>query len=159
VQGVFANLWQTYRSQLGCPQYANPQVIQDAEQAFQNGHMFWRQDNDYAYVVYEGGGSAGTWQAFVNMWTEGDPDYSCAASPPPGMVQPKRGFGAVWCTLGGPSAAIGWGLGEEAGKGPGNGDPMVQDFERGIIFRDSDGTSKGLAYVLFDDGTFVRVSY
>jgi hypothetical protein len=62
--------------------------------------------------------------------------------------------------LGGPTAAIGWGLGEEAGFWPGYGDPLVQDFQRGIIFRDSDGTTKGMAYVFFaDSGTFVRVHY
>jgi serine/threonine-protein kinase len=158
-QGLFAGLWQVHQSLLGCPVYAQPRAIQDAEQAFQNGHMFWRADNDFAYVVYEQGSLAGTYQMFTDMWNEGDPDYSCPASAPAGLVQPKRGFGAVWCHLGGPNAAIGWGLGEEAGKGPGNGDPLVQDFEQGMIFRDSDGTSKALAYVLASDGTFARTAY
>jgi serine/threonine protein kinase len=159
-QGVFATLWQTYRPELGCPLYQNPQLIQDAEQAFDNGHMFWRQDNDYAYVVYEKGGLSGSYQAFVDLWSEGDPEFSCAATPPAGKVQPVRGFGAVWCMLGGPGAATGWGLAEETGFGPGYGDPMVQDFERGFILRDSDGTTKGLVYIFFNDGMrFVRVSY
>jgi serine/threonine-protein kinase len=159
-QGVFAGLWQTYKNQIGCPQYQDPKPIQDAEQAFDNGHMFWRQDNDRVYVVYEQGGLSGSYQTFGDIWSEGDPEYSCAASPPPGRVQPKRGFGAAWCDLGGPTAAIGWGLGEEAGFWPGYGDPLVQDFQRGFIFRDSDGTTKGMAYVFFaDSGTFVRVHY
>jgi serine/threonine protein kinase len=158
-QGLFAGLWQTYRSQLGCPQHAQPQAIQDAEQAFDNGHMFWRSDTDVAYVVYEQGARSGTFQSFTGMWSEGDPDYSCPASPPPGKVQPKRGFGAVWCTLGGASAPIGWGLGDEVGFGPGYGDPLVQDFERGTIFRDSDGTTQGKAYLFFADGSFKRVNY
>jgi serine/threonine-protein kinase len=159
-EGLFAGLWQTYRDDLGCPLHKDPKLIQDAEQPFDNGHMFWRQDNDYAYVVYEKGASSGSYQAFTGMWSEGDPEYSCAASPPPGKVQPKRGFGAVWCHLGGPSATIGWGLQEEAGFGPGYGDPMVQEFQRGFIFRDSDGTTKGMAYVFTSDGmTFVRVPY
>jgi predicted Ser/Thr protein kinase len=158
-QGAFAGLWQAYRNQLGCPLYANPKAIQDAEQAFDNGHMFWRSDNDYAYVVYQQGARSGTYQAFSGMWSEGDPEYSCSASPPPGKVQPKRGFGAVWCTLGGAGAPIGWGLGEEVGFGPGNGDPLVQDFERGVVFRDSDGTTTGRAYILFGDGSFVRQGY
>jgi hypothetical protein len=60
--------------------------------------------------------------------------------------------------IGGPDAAIGWGLGEEGGKGPGNGAPPVQDFEGGLIFRDSDGTIRAMVYVFFDDAdTFVRV--
>ncbi|HFD38987.1 MAG TPA: serine/threonine protein kinase [Anaerolineae bacterium] len=160
-QGIFAGLWQAYKDQLGCPLYQSPQVIQDAEQAFEYGHMFWRQDNDRAYVVYESGSRSGTYESPNITWQEGvDPEYSCAASPPPGKVQPKRGFGKVWCSLGGPSAAIGWGLGEEAGFWAGRGDPMVQDFERGFIFRDSDGTTTGRAYVFFaDTGTFVRVPY
>jgi hypothetical protein len=66
----------------------------------------------------------------------------------------------VWCNLGGASAPIGWGLGDEVGFWPGNGDPLVQDFEHGVIFRDSDGTTQGLAYVLFrNTGQFLRVSY
>lgn len=145
---------------MGCPLYQDPKLIQDAEQAFENGHMFWRQDNDNAYVVYEKGGLKGTYQAFSGMWSEGDPEYSCPASPPPGKVRPKRGFGAVWCTLGGPSAAIGWGLTKELGFGPGYGDPLVQDFERGFIFRDSDGLTKGKAYIFFATSSkFVRVDY
>jgi hypothetical protein len=159
-QGAFAGLWHTYEDRLGCPLYQHPQLINDAEQAFQKGHMFWRQDNDYAYVVYEQGGLAGTQQAFTDQWSEGDPNYSCSASPPPGLVQPERGFGAVWCDLGAESAPIGWGLGTEAPFGPGHGDPLVQDFDHGMILRDSDGTTHHLAYVFFwDDGTFVRQGY
>jgi serine/threonine-protein kinase len=159
-QGAFAGLWQTYRGRLGCPLTQSPQPIRDAEQAFDNGHMFWREDNDRVYVVYESGSGAGNYRVFEDIWSEGDPEYSCAASPPPGRVQPKRGFGAAWCLLGGESASIGWGLGEEAGFWPGYGDPLVQDFERGMIFRDSDGTTKGLAYVFFaDSNSFVRVNY
>lgn len=159
-QGPFAGLWQSYRPQLGCPLSQTPKPVQDAEQVFDAGHMFWRQDNDTAYVIYEQGSQLGSYQAFTGAWSEGDPEYSCVASPPSGKIQPKRGFGAVWCQLGGPSAAIGWGLAEEAGFGPGNGDPIVQDFERGFIFRDSDGTSTGQAYVFFGETSkFVRTPY
>ena len=158
-QGEFAALWQTYRGKLGCPVDVQPKIIQDAEQPFEQGHMFWRADSRFAYVVYQSGAKSGTFQMFNDMWEEGDPDYSCQASPPPGRIQPKRGFGAVWCALGGPNAPIGWGLEDEVGKGAGNGDPMVQDFETGVIFRDSDGTMSRKAYILFSDGTFTRVAY
>jgi serine/threonine protein kinase len=161
-QGLFAGLWQTYKNKLGCPLYQYPKVIQDAEQAFDNGHMFWREDNEYIYVVYEKGGLNGTYQAFKDTWTQGvDPEYTCAASPPPGRVQPRRGFGKVWCNnLGAQGAAIGWAFGLEEGFWAGKADPTIQDFERGVIFRDSDGQTHGLAYVLFaDNGTFVRVGY
>jgi hypothetical protein len=122
--------------------------------------MFWRQDNELIYVVYEQGPRAGTYQSVLDRWSEGDPQYSCPAVVPPGTVQPERGFGAVWCDLGAANAPIGWGLEEEAGFWPGSGDPLVQDFERGTIFRDSDGTTRGLAYIFFKDtGTSVRVPY
>jgi hypothetical protein len=158
--GTFADVWSTYREQLGCPIYAEPKPIQDAEQAFEHGHMLWRQDIVRIYVLYEDGPKAGTYQSFADLWSEGDPEYSCSATPPPGLLQPIRGFGAVWCDLGGATAPIGWALVEEGGFWPGNGDPLVQDFGNGVIFRDSEGTAQGLAYVLFSDtGKFVRVAY
>ena len=159
-EGEFAGLWQTYKDQLGCPLYPTPKTIQDAEQAFDNGRMFWRDDNLHVYVVYEQGAPSGTYQVFLDEWEEGDPEYSCAGTPPADRVQPKRGFGVVWCNLGGPAAAIGWGLEEEAGFWAGKGDPLVHDFGSGVIFRDSAGTVSGMAYVLFSNtGTFVHVTY
>jgi hypothetical protein len=158
--GAFAALWQTYKGKLGCPAYPEPIVIQDAEQAFDNGRMFWRQDNLFIYVVYEKGALAGTYQLFFDVWEEGDPDYACVATPPADRLQPKRGFGLVWCKLGGPAAAIGWALEEEAGFWAGKGDPLVQDFGSGAIFRDSAGTASGAAYVFFDaTSTFVHQPY
>lgn len=159
-QGAFADLWETYKVQLGCPLYPTPNAIQDAEQAFDNGQMFWRQDNRYIYVVYEKGALAGTYQLFLDEWEEGDPEYSCAATPPADRLQPKRGFGVVWCQLGGAEAAIGWALEEEAGYWAGNGDPLVHDFGSGAIFRDSAGTVSGMAYAFFSNtSTFVHEAY
>jgi len=160
-QGIFGGLWQTYKNRLGCPAYAEAKIIQDAEQPFQTGHMFWRADNDQIYVVFEGGSQSGHWRIYGDVWSEGDPHYSCSApAPPPGTLQPYRGFGAAWCQLGAENSPTGWATADEVGFWGGNGDPLVQEFERGVIFRDSDGKTKGMAYVLFSDGyTFVRVSY
>ncbi len=159
-EGEFAELWQEYKSQLGCPLYPTPVTIQDAEQPFENGHMFWRADLRHIYVVYEQGPLVGTRKVFLDEWEEGDPDYSCAATPPDELVQPKRGFGQVWCKLGGPEADIGWALEEELGFSAGQGDPLAHDFGSGVIFRDSLGTVNGKAYVFFSyTGTFVHVSY
>jgi hypothetical protein len=152
--GEFAELWLTYQSQLGCPVDPEPVTVQDAEQAFDNGHMFWREDVRFIYVVYEQGELAGTFQLFRDEWSEDDdPEYSCAASPPLDRLQPKRGFGLVWCKLGGAEAAIGWALEEEEGFRLGKGDPLVQDFGSGAIFRDSEGTESGMAYAFFLDRT------
>jgi hypothetical protein len=120
--------------------------------------MFWREDNRYIYVVYEKGALSGTYQLFLDEWEEDDPEYSCAGTAPADRVQPKRGFGVVWCKLGGPAAAIGWGLEEEAGFWEVKRDPLVHDFRSGMIFRDSAGTMGGMAYSCFGGtGTFVHL--
>jgi len=160
-EGEFAALWQYHDTRLGCPLDPAPTVIQDAEQPFENGHMFWRADTRDIYVVYEDGPRAGSYDLFTDVWEEGDPEYSCIVETPEGWLQPKRGFGLVWCDeLGASEAAIGWGLEEEEGYYAGKGDPLVQDFENGVIFRDSAGMESGMAYVLFSDvRTFKHVSY
>jgi hypothetical protein len=134
-------------------------MIQNAEQAFENGRMLWRADRREILVLYEKGSRAGTYQLFVDTWTEADPAYSCAATAPANRVQPWRGFGRVWCHLGGAAADIGWALASEAGFGPGCGDPLVQDFTGGLIFRDSPGTATNQAYLFFADTfEFLRVA-
>ncbi len=150
--GSFADLWLAYRSQLGCPLQREPQLgAYDLEQQFENGHMWYRADSNYTYVLQ--GAESGTFQALEAAWTEGNGEYSCPASPPQGLIQPRWGFGWVWCQLGGADAAIGWALGEEAA-------PTIQEFERGVIFASSEGMAGRWAYVLFsDDETFVRESY
>lgn len=159
-QGEFAGVWQKHKKQLGCPLSRQAAVLQDAEQAFERGRMFWRSDNLQIYVVYEGGALDGTFLVFTDTWDEGDPVYSCAATPPAGLVQPWRGFGKVWCALGAGAAPIGWGLAEEAGHGAGSGDPMVQEMEQGFVFRDSAGTADRDVYIFFSPtGRFVHEGY
>lgn len=158
--GVFKNLWQNYKKQLGCPIQNNPQLITVAEQYFENGTMFWWKHVDTHYVVYQKGALSGTYQVFPDTWIEGEPMTSCnVSSPPSGLLQPLRGFGRVWCALGAENASLGWALAQESGFEPGNADPLVQNFEKGIIFRDSNGTMTKRAYILFDDGTFLHVAY
>jgi len=148
--GAFAAVWQKYKQPLGCPLTLEPAIVQDAEQAFERGRMLWRGDTRTIYVVYEGGTLDGIFYAFADTWEEGDPVYSCAGEPPAGRIKPWRGFGKVWCELGGPgSAAIGWALTPEEQHLKGNGDPMVQDFQEGALYRDSLGTANQTVYVLF----------
>ncbi|MBN1920466.1 MAG: hypothetical protein JW892_04430 [Anaerolineae bacterium] len=157
--GVFGNLWQRYADRLGCPLANRPTTITDAEQVFQNGHMFWWKHLDLHLVVYSQGARAGTYAMYANEWVAGEAQASCSVAVPQGFVQPVRGFGRVWCRLGADKAAIGWALALEVSFEAGNADPLVQRFERGFIFRDSDGFMNRLAYVFFDDGTFVRQPY
>ena len=71
------------------------------------------------------------------------------------------GFGQIWCQLNAANASIGWALTKEEmyfdpGKTP--TDFIVQDFEKGVILRDSEGGQQGFAYLLFDTGTFKQLS-
>ncbi len=164
VQAPFARLWRRYRNELGCPLGA-PVAIQDAEQAFENGRMFWWKYNKDAwiYVLYERGEKDGEYQEFRNGRLEGpQPDcpYPCEASPPEGFFQPQSGFRVAWCQLCAEDALIGWALEGERGFGPGSAGPWVQYFDRGLIFRQGEGNTQRQIYILFaKDGTFKRVPY
>ncbi len=159
VTGRFAALWVREQPDLGCPRRAaEAHAIQDAEQVFQNGHMLWRADLDVYYVIYDGGGAReGNWSSFGTKYNDGGL-ASCTEEAPAGLVKPRSGFGNVWCALGGGAAAIGWALDQEYGFGAGRGSVYVQDFERGVIFQDSDGVNQNLVYVLFTGGRFVRTT-
>ena len=104
---------------------------------FERGWMYWRQDADRIYVM----SSSGKWQGFADIWNEGEP-VDGGLTPPPGLLEPVRGFGKIWREkLGGPEAAIGWAVEEERGA-----DRQIQDFQRGVIL-----IADGQLYVLFRD--------
>ena len=153
---TFAHLWQSYRSLLGCPASNQVTIPTIAEEAFQGGHMFWRSDTNAMYVVYDrqkNGGElfAGTWETDPTWdWAalgEPDPD-GIGLSPPPGLAEPKRGFGWVWRThLGKENGKLGWALDKEYGF---DNTGQSQLFEQGIMFK---GSSPKV-YVLLYDGRF-----
>jgi hypothetical protein len=136
---VFARAWIGARERLGCP-VNQGDIILSAEESFENGYMFWREDTDRIYAIYEDH----TWQDFADIWYEGDPEFSCpeiapSTSPP----TPKRGFGKIWCVKPGVRDKLGWALEEEKGA-----NRWVQDFERGVmIISDYIGIA-----ILYDDG-------
>lgn len=125
--GEFREAW---ASEIGCPE-DEEKVIWCAWQEFEHGYMLWRIDTGKIYVL--DGVYKGTWQEYDDPWEEGkypidlDPDII----PPPGLAQPKRGFGLVWREqLGGPKSDIGWALMEEEGLCA-----IVQPFEKGVMLR------------------------
>lgn len=160
-EGDFASLWRKYQSRLGCP---DPNQIEPlaglfAEQLFENGQLFWSAEAEIFIAVL--GTDRGQWLLFpenVADWEEGDPDLSCnLGPPPPGLVQPIRGFGALWCADESLRQTLGWATDTE--RGFEDEVDLLQTFETGFIFRDSDGLTNNLAYILFDDGTYVRERY
>jgi hypothetical protein len=127
--GEFREAW---TSEIGCPE-DEEKVIWCAWQEFEHGYMLWRIDTGKIYVLSIEGADGGSWQEYDDPWEEGkypsdiDPDII----PPPGLAQPKRGFGLIWREqLGGPRSDIGWTLMEEEGLCA-----VVQPFEKGFMFR------------------------
>ena len=104
---TFLAVWQDHpevRDQLGWAIELEQQP-RAGEERFQHGAMFWREDLQMIYVLH----NAGTWQAYGDTYTDDQPETDPSLVPPPGLIQPKRGFGKVWREqLGGPNAAIGW---------------------------------------------------
>ena len=125
--GEFREAWNL--EDLECPE-DEEKVIWCAWQEFEHGYMLWRVDTRQIYVLYTKGADGGNWKVYDDTWVGGtdiDPDII----PPPGLVQPKRGFGLVWREqLGGPKSDIGWALMVEEGLCA-----VIQPFEKGFMFR------------------------
>jgi hypothetical protein len=120
------------RSILGCP-IAQSNVTWAAWEPFEGGYMLWRSDTDEVYIFHsQDGRLTGHWIKTPPEWKwDGSNPDGVGMSPPPGLYEPKRGFGWLWRTyLGGPDGKLGWALEEEKGFCA-----IFQRFERGIIFR------------------------
>jgi len=151
-QGEFSQIWKPdkIRLRLGCPKQSYPTRGYWAEQPFQYGHMYWSQSPDLYVVMI--GRDAGKWYLFRTeeiTWTWNPSGVSCPADPPDGVEQPVRGFGGLWCANPQIQKEIGFATQKEQGT---NGD-LLQEFDRGYIFRDSEAST----YILFgDNSTYVR---
>jgi serine/threonine protein kinase len=151
---LFAGLWEAHRGQLGCPTSGLASVPTMAEEAFQGGHLFWRSDFDQVYIIYDREKSTGRdlstgmWQTNpVWKWDGSNPD-GIGLSPPPGLVEPKRGFGWLWRThLGREDGPLGWAFDREYGF---DNVGQSQNFEEGVIFKGSGAR----VYVLLENGRF-----
>jgi hypothetical protein len=141
----FGRVWSSYagvRAKLGCPTDSE-KGIWSAEQAFQGGIMFWREDTRAIYVLYNNG----TWQTFTDTWTSADLEWDVNIVPPPGFYQPKRGFGKVWRESHNVRTLLGWATMEERGFYA-----SVQPFEGGLMFWSN---LRGF-YVLYNDSRWER---
>jgi hypothetical protein len=93
--------------------------------------MLWRSDSMDVYILYRQGAtnsSAGSWELWYLDW-DGSNAGGIGLSPPPGRVEPDRGFGWVWREhLDGPDGPLGWALDREKGVCA-----RLQTFGAGII--------------------------
>lgn len=128
------------RARLGCPR-AEPISITIVTQTFERGVMFWRDTREiFALAVQARGAAANTVWKFPDGWTEGQPDRDPSLQPPEPLLQPIRGFGAVWRANPAVREALGWAT---SGEQPYNG--LWQLFEGGAIFSGADGAIYALA--------------
>lgn len=138
---------------LGCPIGEAAMGRWVADQQFERGYMYWR-DNEgasanYIYVLYYLGGTnkaQGYWERYEDTWAEDMDELSCAEATLPNG--PARGFGKVWCEHVTVRLAVG-----EATE-PENGlHAEFQDFEGGTLL----WTSRlHFIYALFSNGTWQR---
>jgi hypothetical protein len=66
-----------------------------AAERFEHGLMLWTAYLDRIYILY-GDGTTPAWDAQSNTWFPGQPESDPSLTPPAGLYQPVRGFGALW---------------------------------------------------------------
>lgn len=109
---------------LRCPDewfFANPPDIcpasaalksDAAEQSFEHGFMIWIEEEDRIYILFDDGNSP-KWNAYTDEWDLGEPENDPTLNPPPGLVQPIRGFGSIWREQPSVRERLGWATGGE----------------------------------------------
>jgi hypothetical protein len=116
--------------------------------------MFWVKDTDRVHIIFDRQKdgtelSEGQWQLVPEDWKwDGSNPEGVGLSPPPGLVEPRRGFGWLWRThLNGPDGPLGWALDREYGF---DNVGQAQTFEQGLMFKGS----LPKVYVLLNNGQF-----
>ncbi len=125
-----------------------------AWQPFERGLLFWQDNADKDLILalfYGADNDHGSWRRFDDDWRKGDLEQA-GHTPPPGLLEPVRGFGRVWRDQldGGPqgSAALGWAIVPEQGFAG-----LWQPFERGLMLWNPVDAQ---LYVLLDNGSWQR---
>jgi hypothetical protein len=96
-----------------CP--TAPLISLAAEQHFEGGTMIWVEAEDTIYVLYAGEGMVSPWNRFEDTWDESQRDRDPEIAPPPGLMQPIRGFGLVWREQPTVRDSLGWAIDNEKG--------------------------------------------
>jgi hypothetical protein len=141
----FGSFWRSnaqVRACLGCAKEAEHNVWL-GEETFVGGKMFWRQDTDAIYVLF----NDGTWLQLPNTWFTGERESDVSIVVPEGYYQPKRGFGELWRGDSQVRNRLGWATIEERGVVG-----AVEAFEGGLML-----WSPNLGvFALCNDGRWMR---
>lgn len=92
-----------------CPQEP-PRAVFAAWQPFEGGVMLWFSDTHEIWAMTNADHRV---QVFADTYVNGEPNPPDDA--PQDRFTPKRGFGKVWQTLGGPGSPLGWAYAPETG--------------------------------------------
>lgn len=154
--GEFYDLWTRTKHLLGCPLYAEPAVPEAIEMPFEKGVMLSLGNldpNARLIIPIFGRPESGTNGVFGWVWQydqagdkPGQTERSCAFGPPPaGRFLPNSGIDQVWRQ---PEIfeKIGWATRPE--YRPAQGVVLMQDFEKAVLLRDSNGYASGWVYFL-----------
>ena len=115
-----------------------------------NRFMLWFSNELQIYVLFPDQ----TWQAYLDTWSEGQPELSCNPLnvPPTSPPLPRRGFGKLWCSVDGLIDKLGTIEREERLCQH----TVVQRFEKGrLLACFEDATIR--YFRLLDDGTWDMV--
>jgi hypothetical protein len=96
VQVLCAYDWFMAPAPAECAASAARQTRMAAER-FERGLMLWTEFDDRIHVLYDDG-AAPYWDVMANAWFPGQPEDDPDLVPPPGLFQPRRGFGTAWRT-------------------------------------------------------------
>lgn len=86
--------WFLAQPPAGCPGGPGTLISMAAER-FQHGVMIWVSGQDQIYILF-GDGASPAWSSQANSWFAGQPETDPSLTPPAGLFQPVRGFGAAW---------------------------------------------------------------
>ncbi|MGH2364763.1 MAG: hypothetical protein ACRDHX_08935 [Chloroflexota bacterium] len=92
------------------PDNAGPHDVTVAVESFEHGVMIFRADTTQDYVLL----ASKTFKVYPDTWDTSQP-ASGGLTPPPGKVEPRRGFGKLWRADPDVRQGLGWGLSAEAG--------------------------------------------
>ncbi|MBI5667107.1 MAG: hypothetical protein HZC41_03795 [Chloroflexi bacterium] len=117
----------TLVQQIGCPtplgQAPITATVSSASQNYERGVMVWTQGAPPSiYALFSGG----RFQRYDDTYNAGTDPASGGEQPPPGLIEPVRGFGKVWRTFPEVRGGLGWARDNEQG-----GSSAAQAFERG----------------------------
>jgi predicted small secreted protein len=123
---------------LGCAS-GNVIAIQSATQVFERGVMVWVNEGGGLIYVFN---NNGTFQRYPDTFIAGQDPDSGGEAPPPGLIEPVRGFGKIWRTMAGVRDGIGWGISPEAGDSA-----TIQEFANGrMMYLPTRGNILALTY-------------